>query len=495
MTLTAFCALVFGGAAASCVLVTPLVRRLALEWKIQDEPDGHRKLHERPIPLMGGFAVYLAVFGTLTALCVAREPNWAGALAHIQHWWPLLAAATIICSLGILDDVVDLRATTKLLGQFAAASVLYAGGIQIQRIELFGTTWDLGLAAFPFTLFWLLGAMNAINLLDGMDGLASGIGAIMSGCVAVVALSSGSVHAALVAAALSGALVGFLFYNFPPASIFLGDCGSMLIGLVLGAIAIESSLKAPATVAFVLPVAVLTIPILDSTLAIVRRWYMGLPFHAADRGHIHHRLLAAGLGRIQTLACLCGLTLLAAGGVLLTLYFRNDLVAVLVSSSIVVGLIVSRVFGHQEFSLLRDHVRTTTASVADGISSRAAVLIRTRSKLAECSAFDDAWAVLNRAAADLKIDLLEMVTLPERTVADGSRWCLTLSLDRHRSVRMRVGKHPGESTRAMLRRMGLMSAAIEEFRRHLARQRWTEPAVVLSYASAVPQPAHLREAS
>ncbi|MBI3462555.1 MAG: undecaprenyl/decaprenyl-phosphate alpha-N-acetylglucosaminyl 1-phosphate transferase [Planctomycetes bacterium] len=488
------CAMALGLALIWALVLTPVVRWLARLLKIQDEPDGLRKLHERPVPLMGGLAVYLALFGTLAMLCTAHEITWSGWLSQLSQWWPMATAATIVCGLGILDDVVDLRAATKLLGQITVATVLYFGGIQIQHVELLGLRWDLGLFAFPFTVFWLLGSMNALNLLDGMDGLASGIGAIMSGCVAIVALSTGATHAALVAAALTGALVGFMFYNFPPASIFLGDCGSMLIGLVLGAIAIESSLKAPATVALALPVAVLTIPILDSSLAIVRRWFLGLPLHSADRGHIHHRLQDAGLGRVQTLACLCGLTLLAACGVLVSLFLRNELIALLVSLAIVSGLIVSRIFGHLEFSLLREHVRTTTASVAEGLTARGALLVRTRTRLAECRSLGEALDVLQLAANELHLDQPSLESTAHRPTEPTARWCMTLVLDKHRRLSVALKKQPGETTRTMLRRLALATAVIEAFRCHYARLQQSEPSVLV-YPAAEQAVACLREAS
>ena len=197
----------------------------------------------------------------------------------------------VIVVVGLVDDRIKLRGRLKLIGQFAAALVLVAGGLVIQRIGIFGQQIDLGLLSIPFTLFWLVGAVNAVNLLDGIDGLATMLGFILVATIAGMAALVGQTQVFVIAVVFAGSLLGFLRYNFPPATIFLGDAGSMLIGLVVGALAISGSLKGPGTVLLAAPLAVWTIPIFDSVAAILRRKLSGRSIYTTDRGHIHHRLL------------------------------------------------------------------------------------------------------------------------------------------------------------------------------------------------------------
>jgi UDP-GlcNAc:undecaprenyl-phosphate GlcNAc-1-phosphate transferase len=225
---------------------------------------------------------------------------------------------------------------------------------------------DLGLLAVPFTVFLLLGAINSLNLLDGMDGLLASIGLILCLAMGTMAALGERWPAACVALALAGALLGFLRYNFPPATIFLGDSGSMLIGLVIGVLAIQTSLKTPATIALAAPTALLTLPIFDTLVAILRRKLTGRSLYDTDRGHLHHCLLRRGLSNSRALlvaACFC---LVTVAGVFASLVFQNELLAVL-SGLTVVGILVScRVFGHAEVSLLLHRLRAVAVSLVRG---------------------------------------------------------------------------------------------------------------------------------
>jgi len=302
-------------------------------------------------------ALPLAVFG----VGWFAGPEQVGAFA-VQDLVGLGLASLLICVLGVADDFHCLRGRHKLLGQVFAAGLVIAFGVDIQQIRLFGWTVDLGLLAVPFTLFLLLGAINSLNLIDGMDGLLSTVGVLVSLSLAGMALLGGHWLAACVAVALAGALLGFLRYNFPPATIFLGDSGSMLIGLVLGVLAIKSSLKTTTTVALMAPAALLTLPIFDTFAAILRRKLTGRSIYSTDRAHLHHCLLSRGLSRWRILCLVAGFCLLTGLGALLSLATDNEILALLSSLVVVTILVACRLFGHTELRLLRQRVQSLVSS-------------------------------------------------------------------------------------------------------------------------------------
>jgi UDP-GlcNAc:undecaprenyl-phosphate GlcNAc-1-phosphate transferase len=262
-------------------------------------------------------------------------------------------AAVVITLVGLFDDARNLPARYKLLGQVLAALILiYPGDLVIERIALFGFDIELGMMSVPFTLFWFLASINALNLLDGMDGLLGTVGMVVCGALAGIAFLSGHPFAGLIAAALAGALVGFLRYNLPPASVYLGDCGSMLIGLVVAALAIQASLKGPA-MALVAPTAILILPLLDTSAAIIRRQLTGRGLAAPDRGHLHHVLQRSGMTIRRVLLLVTVLGLVAAGGALVSVYMKNDLIALFASAAVVLILVTGGLFGNAEFRLVR----------------------------------------------------------------------------------------------------------------------------------------------
>jgi UDP-GlcNAc:undecaprenyl-phosphate GlcNAc-1-phosphate transferase len=345
------------------LLLTPLARSVALRCGLVDAPDGHRKLHTKPIPVAGGFAV-LAATVIAVLLFAAVDPDGVGAAlaGESTRLIGLLLAGLVICILGLVDDLGRLRGRHKLLGQTLAVGMVIASGIEVDKIQLFGQTLDLGLLAVPFTVFLLLGAINSLNLIDGMDGLLSSVGLII--CVGMGAMAAVNERwaTACIALALAGSLLGFLRYNFPPASIFLGDSGSMLVGLVVGVLAIQSSLKAPATAALAAPTALLTVPIFDTFAAILRRTLTGRSIYTTDRGHLHHCLLRSGLSNRRALALVSAFCLITVCGTLASLALKNELLALLSSVVVVALLVVTRLFGHAELSLLRQRTHSLFSS-------------------------------------------------------------------------------------------------------------------------------------
>jgi UDP-GlcNAc:undecaprenyl-phosphate GlcNAc-1-phosphate transferase len=285
--------LAFVIALAAAYALTPQVIKLAEKMGAMDAPDA-RKVHVRPIPRLGGIAIYIA-FMAAVVCTVEITTEVAG----------LIAGATVIAIVGIVDDLKDLPAKVKLVGQIIAAAVLVAFDVRIDWITnpfgdyFFDSVIYLEYLAIPVTLFWIVGLTNTVNLIDGLDGLAAGVSMIASITILLVALQQNDIAVAVLMAALAGSALGFLHYNFNPARIFMGDTGSMFLGYILAGVSIIGAVKSAATIALIVPIFALGLPILDTAFAIVRRYMSGKPIFKPDRGHLHHRLLDLGFSQKQ----------------------------------------------------------------------------------------------------------------------------------------------------------------------------------------------------
>jgi len=270
--------------------LTPQAGRLARRLGAVDHPLSLRKQHAGAVPRTGGLAIAAAFAGGLAASAAAGGP----ALLH-GRMAAVLLAGTFALAVGVADDVVRLSPRVKLALQFAAAGLACAGGLRVEALATpFGEAISLGGLSVPFTLVFLVGAMNAMNLIDGLDGLAGGI-ATTAACAAIaVASGRGDVFLAVLGASMAGACLGFLRHNLRPGTIFMGDGGSLFLGLVLAAGSIPEPGEAARGVDLLAPVVALGVPVLDTALAIARRAARGAPLFAGDRDHLHHRLLAAG---------------------------------------------------------------------------------------------------------------------------------------------------------------------------------------------------------
>ncbi len=290
-----------------CLALTPVFRLGCLRLGLVDQPDRVRKLHTRAVPRVGGIPLAIAYVGAFGLLLATPLSGGAIVGEHLSAALRLLPAACVVFATGLCDDLWNVRPWQKLGGQIAAALLAWAGGVQVSSVA----GWALpDWLSLPLTLIWLAGCANAFNLIDGIDGLAAGIGFFATLTMLAAALLHGSLSLALATAPLAGALLAFLRYNFNPASIFLGDSGSLLIGFLLGCYGALWSQKSATALGMTAPLMVLAIPILDVLLAICRRFLRGLPIFGADRGHIHHRLLDRGLSPRRAalvLYALCGM--------------------------------------------------------------------------------------------------------------------------------------------------------------------------------------------
>ena len=275
-------------ALAVAYLITPTIKDLAVKAGAMDAPDA-RKVHTKPIPRMGGLAIYLGfVLAVIASMHINREVMG------------LLLGGTVILIVGIVDDLKQLSPKVKLAGQILAAIVLVLFDIRIEWItNPFGDMLYLEYLSVPLTLLWVVGLTNTVNLIDGLDGLAAGVSTIAAITILLVALQQNFLTVAILMAALAGSALGFLQHNFNPAEIFMGDTGSMFLGYMLAAVSVTGTVKSAATIALIVPIVALGLPIMDTAFAIMRRYRNGRPIFKPDKGHLHHRLLAMGLSQKQ----------------------------------------------------------------------------------------------------------------------------------------------------------------------------------------------------
>ncbi len=285
-------------AALVALISTPVIRSLAFRIGAVDVPKDTRRMHDHPIPRMGGLAIF---FGFILSVLIFQPLT-----AELRG---MLLGAVVIVILGILDDIFVLPALPKFFVQIGAAliAVLHANRIDfLSNPNVFSKNpfWELGWLAIPITVFWIVGITNAVNLIDGLDGLACGVSTISSMTMLVIALSVAEPDVAVLMAALSGACIGFLPYNLNPAKIFMGDTGSTFLGFVLAVVSIQGLFKYATIISFAVPFLMLGLPIFDTCFAILRRVSHGQSPMKPDRGHIHHRLIDMGFTQKQAVAVL-----------------------------------------------------------------------------------------------------------------------------------------------------------------------------------------------
>ncbi len=306
-----------GIAIVAAFALTPVAMRLAWRLDVVDRPDG-RRIHARPIPLLGGVAM-------LAAILLAVAPT----LDLDRRYAAILLGAVLICLLGVVDDRFGVPPLWKFLGQVACAAIPVAVGVTIDSVTIpfvEPSAVSFGFVAYPLTIAFIVAVANIVNLADGMDGLAAGVCAISALTFAILALSLGRVSASVLAAAIAGACLGFLPWNFNPARVFMGDSGALLLGFLLACVAVQGVMKTAAALALVFPLVVLLVPILDTSFVILKRVRGGRSITSADKSHFHHRLLRVGYSQRQAALLMYAWTgVLAAFALAVRLFpYRTD---------------------------------------------------------------------------------------------------------------------------------------------------------------------------
>jgi UDP-GlcNAc:undecaprenyl-phosphate GlcNAc-1-phosphate transferase len=395
--------LVFVGALLASAAITRWVRDFSIARGWAPAPSSERHVHTRPIPRLGGVAIFLTLW------CMVLLANWlpgyfgTGEFILSRLTMKILGPATIIFLLGLIDDFVGLSAYIKFAVQAGAAVLLFCNGVGISRLTILAGHPHLGwLVGLPLTILWVLWITNAFNLIDGLDGLAAGSAFFSTLVTCVVAILFHSEGILLLTLALAGAIAGFLRYNFNPASIFLGDCGSLLIGFLLSAIAIAGSQKSPTVVAVAIPIVSLGLPILDVTVALIRRFLSCKRLFAADREHIHHKLLGCGISHKQAVLVLYGvsacfgvfsLLLLTPGGI------ASATVLLVVGIGILLGVGKLRYHEFVELAHVANRTLNQRHVIANDISIR-----RTSEALESCNNIPQLCEILRQCLEPIGFD-------------------------------------------------------------------------------------------
>ncbi|MBU6399392.1 MAG: undecaprenyl/decaprenyl-phosphate alpha-N-acetylglucosaminyl 1-phosphate transferase [Verrucomicrobia bacterium] len=323
--------------AVATFLSTPLVRWLAYRWGALDLPN-ERKIHTQPMPRLGGLAAYAGFWCPWVGFYILNNRVTEAFRNYEKLSLTLWLGASAMLALGVWDDIKGVRAIKKLVLQCLIAVGLFLGDFRITTLSNpFGAPWQLGWLSLPVSVLWIVGVTNAINLLDGIDGLATGVTACIALALALINVLGGNIIVALLTLCLAGACLGFLPFNFSPARIFLGDSGSLFIGLMLACIGILSLFKA-ATATFVLaPLILFGLPLFDTVSVAIGRLARGVPLFQADKSHVHHRLLRLGMNQRQAAYLLYSVTLLL-GGAAVVLSVLQSPQTLLLGCALVLGL-------------------------------------------------------------------------------------------------------------------------------------------------------------
>lgn len=376
-------------------LLTPVVRDICLRRGWVDLPDQRRKLHEYPIPRMGGLV--LAASYLLSFVLLLLLPFGAANLvrAHLDVVASLLPAALVVLAVGLFDDRYGLSPRAKLTFEIVAAALAFSAGVRISD-----QWWS-----FPATILWLVASSNAFNLIDGVDGLAAGVGLFATLTMFAAALLHGNMALALATAPLAGTLLGFLRYNFEPASIYLGDSGSLSLGFLLGCFGVIWSYKSASVVGMAAPALLLSLPFLDVALSMARRFLAMKPVFGADRGHIHHRLLALGLRPRHVALVLyaaCGMAALCS--VFTTRVDRPFAAMAVVLFAALVILAIQRL-GYSEFRAAR---RALTSDRLRRMVRHEIEVDKFRAEVLAARSPDDFWQRIRRAGRELGLETIAL---------------------------------------------------------------------------------------
>lgn len=314
---------------AISLILTPVVIKVGPKFGYLDIPKDNRRMHKRPMPIAGGVAIYLAA---TVAILVFIPLN--------KNIISLLIGSTVILISGLLDDKFSISPKAKIFFQLVAGLIIALSGSQIEFFTNIISTKEvvwLKYLSIPVTLFWICGITNTVNLIDGLDGLAAGISLISAVSLMCIALKMNLLAVAIIAAAIGGGCLGFLPYNFNPAKIFMGDTGALYLGFMLSYISIQGVMKYATTLMIFVPVLVLGVPVFDTAFAMIRRYISGKKIFAADKGHLHHRLLALGLTQRQTVLILYAISLIF--GILANVISDFDPVIGIIISLLIIILI------------------------------------------------------------------------------------------------------------------------------------------------------------
>ena len=399
---------IFISAMLFSLLLTPLFVRAAKRFGLMDKPS-ERKMHVDDIPRGGGMAIFASFFLPFALLLLFPAPIF-DFLKLNREMVALVAGAAMAFGMGLWDDFKGLPPPAKLAIQVVAGLIAFAGGLRIVNlyVPMVGGI-DLGILALPATVLWFLLVMNGINLIDGLDGLAAGVSLFVSIVLLAMCVMTGRHLEAMGFAALGGACLGFLRYNFNPATVFMGDCGSYFLGYMLAGLSLMGSIKSQATAALLIPIVALGVPIMDVLWAPVRRFVQGRDIFQADTGHFHHRLVRMGFSHRRAVLVLYGVTVglgLLAIGIVHARDDRAALILLLMGLGVFFGF---RKLGYLEY-LAADKVYGWVKDVTDemGISQERRSFLSIQMEISQAATPEKAWEKICEGLERLKFDWAEM---------------------------------------------------------------------------------------
>ena len=485
-------AVLFALAFLASLVGTPLLRRLWERFGFLDSAIAPGPHLRRPVPRLGGVVIYAAVVGALLALFLHSNVITQEFRGALPAFWRLLGPATLILLVGVADDIWGMKAGVKFLAQVGAALWLISTGVQILHLSLpWGQTFELGWLSPVLTLLWLVALTNAFNLIDGLDGLAAGVGFISASAIAVTAMMIDDKMVVVLCVALAGALLGFLRHNFNPATIFLGDSGSMFVGFVLAAGAVIWHQKSTTAIAVAAPLLAFALPMADTAVTVLRRTVRGQPIFVSDRHHIHHRLLALGLTSRRVVLLLYGVSAIAALGCILIARGHNlvtGMVLLLFMGACWIGV---RRLGYPEFAEFGPIFSRRR------LAARLRLLESTEG-LREIDAPQEFWARFRACAEALELDELRLDPGPESGLppddsagsgfAEGASPLWRLQVPLKRGGTLTLGRvRRSEDIQLPLEMVGEeLRAVVEEALSRWESRETEEPAPVTASGSPVP---------
>jgi UDP-GlcNAc:undecaprenyl-phosphate GlcNAc-1-phosphate transferase len=472
-----------------CLVLTPLCRNLFLHFDFVDRPDSDRKLHRMPVPRLGGVPIVLSYVGALGLMLLLGSGTDGIYIQHKQLLWSLLPAAGLVFATGLADDIIGLKPWQKLVGQTIAGLLAISHGAILSGIGGHpASPW----ISVPLSLFWLIACTNALNLIDGIDGLAAGVGLLASVTTLLAAIFSHNAGLAAATVPLVGCLLAFLYFNFSPASIFLGDCGSLTVGFMLGCFGLIWSQHSGGMLGIAAPLMTLSLPLIDVCLSIGRRYLRSVPIFKGDRGHIHHMIVARGFNQRAAALILYGVCIIAAMFALMEHfggYQYHGVIIVLFCILVCVGV---NYLGYIEISAAR---RALSRKTVLGAVKEEVYLQQFEASVAEMNTLQDCWDLvrivsrdMNFATVDLQLDgntFSEVFSLQD---AGDQAWSIALPIGNDGSLTV-TGSTTNQPPAFMMRALVSLQQLLKE-KVLLIAEVTSEAALEGAVAPGIP-PAHV----
>lgn len=400
---TFFCAIIIS------LALTPIATKLGMKLGAIDIPN-ERKMHSKPIPRSGGWAIFLAFISALL-LTKLVDTDVSNQLTFNTDSMLMLFGGIICFSIGMVDDFIRLNHRVKFVAQIVAAIFACAGGLAVERFQLLGNTIEFGLLAYPITILWFLVFINAINLIDGLDGLAGGVVFFTSSIMIVLSVlkGQGDYVVAMLFAALSGSILGFLRYNFNPASVFLGDGGSYFLGYAIASLSLFGSVKSQVSALILIPLIALGVPLFDTLISPLRRFAVGKRMFYPDSGHVHHQLLKKGLTKRNAVLVIYAITAGLCIFALIIVNIRDERSGLFIFLIGAGAIFFARKLGYLEY-VASDKIVGWFKDLTDdaGISKERRTFLNVQIDISNSMNFSELWARISVGFDMLKFDLAEI---------------------------------------------------------------------------------------